>query len=481
LVALLAVLLALTGVLLLPSPASAVAAAGTGVGFRSPDGWWIGSWSLADGTRGFCIDLGGQAPTGHELETVDAADLSRFSDDDRARLAYISRTWAGTDDQVTAAAAQLATWTITGLNGHSLESLAGRAGDRAGAVLDTANRMLAELNAPKGASRSVVARLAIDRDPTGASSLLAGLEVDHLAGSASAEPGAFEGVATVQGAVFADGSHEHKVRNGVAYPLTPDTGDSVVNLTASVSFANLPFGNSVTVARAQPGVQSVLTAGPGRASAQAELSTQRPSSLPFQPVVATKASDVIAVTGGQVHDILQVGVGAAPGTTSEWGVYGEDGGPYVPVPVTVRSRLLGPFASQPIPADTPPADAPVVCQVTTPVDHGPGEYVTPPCTLPTAGYFVWVETITPDDTKPEEGRSRVRPWTSRFGEASETVLVQAPASPAAEIDRLAATGSADGPARAGVALGATSALLFGISVLFARWARRNSRQPNGGV
>src|SRR6185437_10181037 len=125
--------------------------------------------------------------------------------------------------------------------------------------------------------------------------------------------------------------------------------------------------------------------------------------------------------------------------------------------------------------------APVVCQVTTPVDHGPGEYLTPPCTLPTAGYFVWVETITPDDTKPEEGRSRVRPWTSRFGEASETVLVQAPASPAAEIDRLAATGSADGPARAGVALGATSALLFGISVLFARWARRNSRQPNGGV
>ena len=153
LVSLLVVVIALAGALLLPSPAHAVAGTGTGVGFMSSDGWWIGSWSLADGSRGFCIDLGGRAPTGHELEPTDAASLGRFSDDDRARLAYISRTWAGTEDPLTAAAAQLATWTITGLNGHALESLAARAGARAGEVLQRSSAMLAELGGPSGASK----------------------------------------------------------------------------------------------------------------------------------------------------------------------------------------------------------------------------------------------------------------------------------------------------------------------------------------
>ncbi|MGN6203309.1 hypothetical protein [Humibacter sp.] len=483
LVSLLVVVIALAGALLLPSPAHAVAGTGTGVGFMSSDGWWIGSWSLADGSRGFCIDLGGRAPTGHELEPTDAASLGRFSDDDRARLAYISRTWAGTEDPLTAAAAQLATWTITGLNGHALESLAARAGARAGEVLQRSSAMLAELGGPSGASRSVAARLAIDRDDSGASTLVAALDVDYLSGSGTAPPDAFDGVATVQGAVFADGSHEHRVRNGVSYPLTPEDGAAVVELKASVTFADLPFGAAATVAHAEPGVQSVLTASPGRASAQAEVSMQRPSSLPFQPVVATKASDTVAVTGATVHDVLQVGVGTGHGVASEWGVYGDDGGPYTPIPIVVRSRLLGPFGSPSVASDQAPADAPVVCEVTTTIDHGPGEYSTPPCTLPNAGYFVWVETISPDDTAPEQGRSRVRSWTSRFGEASETVLVSAPpAHPSAPADRLAETGSSDGQARIAAGLAATSATLFGISALCARWARRTARRlPRRGA
>ncbi|GAB3800861.1 hypothetical protein GCM10028798_15990 [Humibacter antri] len=475
--ALLVMLAALGGALLLPTPAHAVGATGTGVGFWSSDGWWIGSWSLADGTRGFCIDLGGRAPTGYDLDPTDAATLGRFSDDDRARLAYVSRAWAGTDDQVTAAAAQLATWTITGLNGHSLEELAARAGDRAGAVLVRTRSMLAELNGPSGASRSIAARLSIDRGDTGAGSLVAALDVDFLAGSTSAPPDTVEGVATVQGAAFADGSHQQRVRNGVPYPLTPDAGTAVMNLSASVMFSNQSFGAAVIVARAEPGVQSVLTASPGRASAQADVSAQRPSSLPFQPVVTTKASDAVAMTGTAVHDVLQVGAGEGQGTEPEWGVYGTDGGPYAPIPVTVRSRLLGPFATPPVASADAPADAATVCEVTTLVDHGPGEYSTPPCTIPSAGYFVWVETIAPDDTAPEQGRARIQPWTSRFGEVAETVVANAPPVRAVgEEALLAETGSADGPQRTAAALAATSALLIGVSVLCARWARRTARR-----
>lgn len=475
-------LLALVGALvcamLLPAPVSAVAGAGTGVGYFSSDGWWIGSWTLADGTRGFCIDLGGRAPTGHELEPTDAANLGRFSDDDRARLAYISRTWAATDDPLTAAAAQLATWTITGINGHTLESLAARAGRHASEVLQRSNAMIAELDGASGASRSVAARVTIDRDATGASTLLAALDVDYLSGSATAAQDSLDGVATVQGARFADGTHEHPVRNGVIYPLTPDTADAVTDITASVTFANLPFGSTATVARAEAGVQSVLTVSPGRASAQAQASTQRPSSLPFQPLVATRASSAIAAQGATVHDVLRVDVAAEDGAASEWGVYGDDGGPYRPIPVTVRSRLLGPFTSPPVPADRAPADAPVVCEVTTAVDHGPGEYSTGSCTLPSAGYFVWAETISADDTAVEQGRARIRPWTSRFGEASETIQVNAPrVGLSAHVDRLAETGTTDGEVRSVASLAAACATLIGISVLCATWARRTRRGP----
>ena len=475
LAALAVALVAFAGALLLPSPAHAVAAVGTGVGFSSSDGWWIGSWSLADGTRGFCIDLGGRAPTGHELEPVDAASLGRFSDDDRARLAYISRAWAGTDDPVTAAAAQLATWTITGLNGHRFQELAGRAGARSGDVLERAQNMLEELGGSSGASRSVTARLALQRDDAGASSLMADLDADYLTGSATVTPDSFEGLATVHGAVFADGSHEHRVRNGVTYPLTPDTSDAVTELSAAVTFDNLPFGNAAWVARAEPGVQSVLTASAGRASAQAAMSTQRPSSLPFQPVVTTRASDAVAEPGAAVHDVLQVGVAAREGNAAEWGVYGDDGGPYTPIPVTVRSRLLGPFGSPPTASDQAPEDAPVVCEVVTTVDHGAGEYTTPSCTLPNAGYFVWVETITPDDTPPDRGRPRIQPWTSRFGESAETVVARV-AQPQRSLDtgRLAETGSTDGPGRVVAALIASSTALLGASALCLAWARRRS-------
>jgi hypothetical protein len=104
----------------------------------------------------------------------------------------------------------------------------------------------------------------------------------------------------------------------------------------------------------------------------------------------------------------------------------------------VASSLLGPFADEIVSAPTVPAHAPVVCTVEILVS-GPGEYDTPACTLSAPGFYVWVEKIDPARTPADQGGSRMRPWQSAFGVASEVTHVTAPAPPAAPA-ALAATG-----------------------------------------
>ena len=454
-------------------PAAAVPVTGTAVGYRSTSGWWIGSWALADGTRGLCVTLGAQAPTGHDADPVDAAGLGWYSDDDRARLAYISRAWAQSDDPTTAAAAQLATWQITGMNDATPESLAARAGAAAPAVLERSRQMRAEIDGEQGASRSVQTRLELGRDDSGATTVTADLQVDFLSAPATVAAGRHEGTITLDGAVFADGSNEQHVVNGTAYRIMPTATNAVASFSASAVFDHLPYGDALTIGRTVSGVQSVLVAPGATASGRADASTERPSPLPFQPSVVTRASTQTAAPGAAVTDALEVSVAPShdAGESSEWGVFGADGGPYSPIQVTVRSRLLGPFDSVPAAADQAPADAPVVCEVTTLIDHGPGSYTTAPCTLPAAGHYVWTETISADDTPADQGRERVKPWTSRFGEVQETVLVTAPVVGRAE---LAATGS-DLSGAAPASAAAAAGVLAGLLLVRRRSLRRRRR------
>ena len=97
----------------------------------------------------------------------------------------------------------------------------------------------------------------------------------------------------------------------------------------------------------------------------------------------------------------------------------------VPVEAVVVSSLLGPFTDEIVPAQSAPANAPVVCTVEVLVS-GPGEYDTPGCTLAAPGYYVWVERIDPARTPADQGGSRMRPWQSTFGVASEITKVTAP-------------------------------------------------------
>ena len=141
-------------------------------------------------------------------------------------------------------------------------------------------------------------------------------------------------------------------------------------------------------------------------------------------------------------DRLTVGVDDGDGLLPTWGVRASDDG-FEPVTAVVESTLHGPFAEPIVEAESAPMDGPTVCTVETEVD-GAGEYTTPSCTLPAAGYYVWTERIDPARTPEPEGGDRMRPWTSRFGVASEVSRVLAPgAAPAAAATtrELAATGA----------------------------------------
>lgn len=416
-------------VLAVPS-ASAVPVTGRAFGSLSPDGdFWLGSWRLADGTLAFCVNTDRATPNGGEFSYADGAALGWYNADDAARLAYISRSWAGTTDPTTAAAGQIATWTITGLGRHTQEELAAKAGANADAVLDLARRMLDETE--RSASRSVRATLDVSRDGDRVE-LTPVLTVDTVAsGEVAAAASAHEGTVTLTGATFDDGSTTARVRNAVPARVRVDSATAVTEVSASVRFDGLGYGNTITVAVSTGATQNLLTAGTASASATAAMTTVLPSERAFQPVVSTQTSAPIAADGASISDTVTVGVEPSPSTLTEWPVVGPPGGPFTPVPVTVRSRLLGPFTEPIVPAEHPPADAPVTCEVSLVIATGPGRYVTPECALAGPGYYVWVETISPADTSPAEGSARILPWASPFGVATEITTVAAPAPPAA--------------------------------------------------
>jgi len=436
--------------------ANALSSNGHGVGYTSATGWYLGSYSLDDGSRGFCLQAGRPSPVGHESDYLDGDSLGWFTPEQSAQLAYISRNWAATDDRLTAAAGQIATWMVSGMNGQSPEFYAARAGSDADAVLARAHSMAAE--ASREASRSVTASAEIDLSDPSASSVRVDLTVDTLSGSTVVAPSVHRGSIELAGAVFADGSATAIVGNGVALPVTPIGAEAEVTVSANATFTDLPYGDDITVAVARDDSQALLIAVPGRASTQATASSTGVSPRPFQPRVTTVTSASESTPGATITDHLTVGVQQGEGLLDVWGVRDSVDGS-VPIEAIVESSLLGPFTHEIVPAPLAPEDAPVVCTVEV-VVTGPGEYETPGCVLPAPGAYVWVEKIDPSRTGVDEGGSRMLPWRSSFGVATEITTVPSPEAPPTvpapepKPEALAETG-----------MGLTSTLLAGASAL----------------
>lgn len=479
----LAVFLGLVQALLPAAGAHALSGVGHGPGYLSADGWWLGTYRLDDGSQGFCLNAGKQSPTGHTLDYVDGSTLGWFSTEQAARLAYVSRSWAGTDDRLTAAAGQIATWMISGLNGHSAESYAARAGADAGAVLARATAMADE--AARLATTAVRAEAVVELAETGPGRVRVELTVDRLTGSELLPPAAHQATVRLDGAHFENGEATAVVDTGQDIPIVPDGSESSVSVTATASLDALPYGSGLRVAVPRQDAQSLLMAVPASATARAGASVSGPSPLPFQPRVETRTSSALAAPGEQITDRLAVSVEAGDGLLPTWGVRPSDDG-FAPIEAVVESSLLGPFAEPISRSAETPEDAAVVCTVET-VVSGTGEYETPPCVLPAAGHYVWVERIDPARIAPDAGGARVKPWQSEFGVASEiTTVIPAPAAPGAPAASepalpaaLARTGTAAG-AELGWGAAGLAAVGLGLAAVVAA-ARPRARRRHSSV
>jgi hypothetical protein len=454
--------------------AQALTSSGHGVGYTSNTGWWLGSYSLDDGSRGFCLQAGRPSPVGHPSDYVEGDQLGWFSPAQSAQLAYISRNWAGTDDRGTAAAGQIATWMVAGMNEKTPDFYAARAGADAAAVLARARAMVAESG--QEASLGVTAAADVQLSEQGPSAVKVELTVDRLSGPVTPASSTHTGRLDLTGATFEDGSTSATVGNGVDLPIVPTGDEPTVSVSVTAVFSALPYGDRIRVAVSRDDAQALLVAVPASAAAQAGGERRGISPLPFQPTVRTVTSATDAQPGAAITDHLVVEVEKADGLLPHWGLRlpERDGdtpeSEVAPIPVeaVVASSLLGPFADEIVSAPTVPADAPVVCTVEILVS-GPGEYDTPACTLTARGFYVWVEKIDPARTPADQGGSRMRPWQAAFGVASEVTHVTVPVAPAAPA-ALAATGLE--LELAGVAWAAGAALAVGTAAVVLGTRRR---------
>ncbi|MGD8165788.1 hypothetical protein ACEXOS_001060 [Herbiconiux sp. P16] len=399
---------------------------GQGVIWKVDHTSWLGNYELDDGNFGYCIDVTRPTPHGADFDYVDGAAAGWFSADDSARLAFISRRWGAPGDPLTAAAAQLAVWTITGLAGHDQAYFAERANDDAALVLQAANHMLQVANGDAGASRgaSATAQLVLDGSR---GSVVSQLTADYLSGPQVIAPGSFEGRMTLHGATFDGGGTTARVGNGVVTRIHPAQSGATAEVSVDVVYDDLPFGSGFRLGRNTGDSQNLLVTHPFPTSARASDAERGPSGLPFHPQVQTTTSSAVAEPGASLTDTLELGVHPDSPTGDEWGVYRAADGSFAPIPVVIESVLLGPFPTQPVESAEAPADAPIVCTVETPVETGPGGVESPPCIVPGAGFYVWTDSIDPARTPFEKGGDRLMGWASRFGVASETTVV--PATP----------------------------------------------------
>ncbi|WP_440710090.1 hypothetical protein [Herbiconiux sp. YIM B11900] len=412
------------GGLALSASAVQATAHGQGVLWAKDHTSWIGDYALDDGRSGYCIDVEKPPPTGADVDYSDGSASGWFSTDDSARLAYISRHWGSPGDPLTAAAGQLATWTVTGLAGHDQAYFAQRANADADLVLGAANHMLALANGKNGASRGASVTIALTLD--GASgSARPDLTVDYLSGPVVLPIYSYPGTMTLHGATFADGSRSATVANGATASFTADQEGATESVTVEVSYPNLPYGDGFRLGRNTGGSQNLLVSQPYEMEVRASATASGPSALPFRPRVQTKTSLQVAEPGATLRDDLHLEVHPSSPTGTQWGVYRAPDGSMDPIPVVIQSVLYGPFPVRPGESVAVPEGAPEVCRVELTVEGGPGDYRSSPCVVPAAGFYVWTDLIDPVRTPSDRGGGRLQGWSSAFGVASETTVVPA--------------------------------------------------------
>ena len=424
-----AVCAVITGVLALcvaitAAPAFAgTAAHGYGYTWASDGASFIGSYRV-NGLLAYCDNVAALPATNFGYGSPDWTPNTGWSSADKARLAYLMREYGASRNNTTAAAVGLNIWRITGMNGHTDAYYAARAGGKSAAVLAAANTQRTAMN--KSATTAVRASATVTfAHDASTGTVSTTLQVDKLSGWSTVASGAFTGTLKLSGAVFSDtGSATRSVGNGRSYPITATVVGGKYSVDASVSYARLPYGDTIGVmSSTTSGRQPLLVADHRDVTASAAAATTAGVvPIPFAVTVLTHSSAQKVLPGAPLTDTLDVAVAAtAANPGAQWPTAGADPAA-VPVPVTIRSRLWGPFDVSPTEAAAPPADARPVCEVTR-VVTAPGTVTSGTCTPMRPGFYTWTASVDPNDTSVADGRSQVIGMQSRFGEAAETTLV----------------------------------------------------------
>jgi hypothetical protein len=252
--------------------------------------------------------------------------------------------------------------------------------------------------------------------------------VNFLSGSTVLAPSAHAGTMTLTGATFVStGTNTATVNNGVSYDVLPiTTSGPTIQVTASITYNNLPYGNNITMGT--PDVNSrqrILMGGASSLSALSGSTTSAAiaSANPFAPIVSTQANDATLNAGDTTTDEITVSVATTTeNPTGAWGVYDDGTGTLLPIPVTITSTLWKDAGDSPIIQQaTIPTTAVAICTVSL-IVTAPGVYTTPDCLVTSGGYLVWTEAINPADTAIAEGSSKIVAWQSEYGISTEAVF-----------------------------------------------------------
>ncbi|WP_104118211.1 hypothetical protein [Arthrobacter sp. B1805] len=407
---LLALLLGLAGV----APAVAGPVSGgwhTGAGVAGT-GYFVGQHRNAEGLIAYCTDFERFSPD-HASGYTDGnagpfvrSDGTTLSAEDNSTLAFVLGRWGATADNEEAASVQLAVWSLTatgmGWDTPSMDNFI-RDQELALAVASRARAMVEQARAEAG-PYSISASFI----PVGVGGRVS---ATILSADGTPRPGLrLEAVAS--GASFVDGSTTSAWTSGID-PHVLDVrptgfGGARVTITAS----SVPATNAAWLAPREPDVQRLVVAP---VSADTTASVDLPFQRAFAPEVTTSTSIARTSPGTPVHDLLDVSV-ASPG---QWLIDPASG---EAVELDVVSTLWGPLPSAPAESPTVPAGTPSIGTVTTRVS-GAGSYQTPPVTVPSAGFYVWTESIDPRSARPAQAAPLIQAWSGPFGLPLETTLV----------------------------------------------------------
>lgn len=382
---------------------------------------FVGQYKNSRGMAAYCTDFERLSPEnaggyddGHSGGFV-RSDGSTLNPSENAALSYLLHRWGATADNATAASVQLAVWALTS---------PGMAWDSPGmnAVL-RAERLPADVVAE---ARSMTTAAFSEAGPYEVNISLESTEdegaVNVLVSVVGANRASVTGLAAAAELTgpfaFSDESVSTWTSGKKPHLLTLNrTGLGGGSLAVSVP--RTPAAGVQWLLPSRSGVQRLLAAAVVEPRDAASAIADLPA---FQPTVVTRTSTARTGAGSAVHDVLTVDSSPAGGGPADSAQWLSIPGSKTPVSVEVVSTLWGPLPAQPVLQASVPPGTPRVGTVTTRV-NGPGTYNTPSLVVPSPGWYVWTESISPESTLPAEASRYVLGWQSQYGIAEETTFV----------------------------------------------------------